>query len=128
MCEATKKTSERDMWSAALPKASLPKRTASSGGSDGLDDLLAEAAAAPAAATANKRKAAERKPAPRAASKARAPAAPNAPATEAETAAYEAIANLRLSLADAAATDRVNAALAIASDGGAFFAYFDTTE
>ncbi|KAK7241963.1 hypothetical protein SO694_00018116 [Aureococcus anophagefferens] len=112
------------MWSRALPNATL-KRAESSDRSDGLDELMAMAAATKPPAT-KPAKPVARKPDAFSSNPTMSGKPTRAP-TPAEEAAHEAIVALRLQLADATVTEAVNARLA-AQDAAAFFAYYDENE
>ena len=112
------------MWSRALPNATL-KRAESSDRSDGLDELMAMAAATKPPATKPAKPVARTPDA--FSSKPTMSGKPTRAPTPAEEAAHEAIVALRLQLADATVTEAVNARLA-AQDAAAFFAYYDENE
>ena len=115
------------MWSKALPRptaSSKVKRVPSTeASSDGLDELLAAAAAERSSGSA-----AAPRPAPEPVARARRPVEDEGvDLTPAAVAAHDAIVALRLQLADATVTERVNAALA-ERPAEAFFEYYDANE
>ena len=107
-----------------MPNATL-KRAESSDRSDGLDELMAMAAATKPPAT-KPAKPVARKPDAFSSNPTMSGRPTRAP-TPAEEAAHEAIVALRLQLADATVTEAVNARRA-AQAAAAFFAYYDENE